>query len=188
MQPVKCWKQSDPEMNLRRSFNANLMAAWLFGMLCLPLWAGVVGTDEFSSEVMRLRYLDLIEELRCPKCQNQNLAGSNSAIAIDLRAEVRRLLEEGRSDMEITDFLVARYGDFVRYRPPLKSTTWFLWGAPGLLVLMAMLALWLTKRQRRLEPTASSTLTVEERQHLDQLLNEPVVDSELIDKASGENR
>lgn len=169
-------------MNFWRHFNIRVATAALLAVLCLPALAGVVDTGEFSSEVLRLRYLDLTDELRCPKCQNQNLAGSNSAIAVDLRGEVRRLLEEGRSDTEIIDFLVARYGDFVRYRPPLKSTTWLLWGAPGLLVLMALMALWLTKRQRRPEAAASSALTVEEQQQLDQLLGESDVDSELTEK------
>ena len=139
-------------------------------LICLPLQAGVVETEEFSNEVLRLRYLDLIDELRCPKCQNQNLADSNSAIAIDLRNEVRRMLEEGKSDMEITDYLVARYGDFVRYRPPLKSTTWLLWGTPGLLILLAVIGVVVIRRQRLPQTNDQPELSAEQQQRLEQLL------------------
>ncbi len=154
-------------------------ALWFLGLTLVfaqPVFSGVVETETFSSETLRQRYLDLTEELRCPKCQNQNLADSNSEIAIDLRAEVRRMLEEGKSDTEIINFLVARYGDFVRYRPPVKSTTWLLWGGPGLLVLLGLMAAVIVRRQNRgkAEPAG---LSPEEQQKLDQLLQDSASDS-----------
>ena len=148
--------------------------------LCLgsAATANVVEAEQFANETLRLRYLDLIEELRCPKCQNQNLADSNSAIAVDLRREVRRLLDEGKSDQEITDYLVARYGDFVRYRPPLKSTTWILWGAPGLLLLLGIIGVLMVRRQRRPQQNVQQNLNPQEQQQLDQLLLQSKVSSE----------
>ncbi|MCL4128630.1 UNVERIFIED_CONTAM: hypothetical protein GTU68_002885 [Idotea baltica] len=82
---------------------------------------------EFSSDQLRDRFQVLVTELRCPKCQNQNLADSNSPISADLRTEIFRMLEEGSTDQEIIDFLVVRYGEFVMYRPPVKKTTLILW-------------------------------------------------------------
>lgn len=142
-------------------------------------FADVVEIEPFSNETMRIRYLHLIEELRCPKCQNQNLADSNAPIAVDLRSEVRRLLEEGKSDMEINDYLATRYGDFVLYRPPLKATTWALWGAPGLLLLIVIGVLLRVRQQQRLpQSTEKVALSSQEQQQLEKLLQEPKADSE----------
>ena len=85
---------------------------------------------DFDSEGQRQRYLEFTRELRCPKCQNQNLADSNAPIAADLRRELHRLLVEGRTDPEIVDFMVSRYGDYVLYNPPVERRTWLLWLAP----------------------------------------------------------
>ena len=94
---------------------------------------------EFSDESLRVRYQQLIQELRCPKCQNQNLADSNAPISQDLRAQVQGLLEEGMSDRQIKDYLKARYSDFILYRPEVNKTTWLLWVAP---VLFMVLGAW----------------------------------------------
>lgn len=106
--------------------------------IVLLLWSvsafAVVELEPLSTEILQKRYNVLIEELRCPKCQNQNLAGSDSAIAQDLRREVRIMLEAGRTDREIKDFLVARYGDFVLYRPPMSGITLWVWILPVLLL------------------------------------------------------
>lgn len=127
---------------------AGLSIFSLFGsILCLLLSVvlfsvsahAVVELYKFDDEVTQKRYQSFTEELRCPKCQNQNLAGSDSAIAGDLRRELYRLLMEGQSDKEITDFMVNRYGDFVLYRPPLKENTLLLWGLPLVLLLIGIL-------------------------------------------------
>ena len=89
----------------------------------------------FRDQAEARRFHALTEELRCVKCQNQSLADSNAQIAHDLRREVLDLMREGRSDAEVKDFLVARYGDFVLYRPRVEGTTWLLWFGPALLVL-----------------------------------------------------
>ena len=90
-------------------------------LLCLfsSLSMAVVETYDFDNEVDRNRYHQFVDELRCPKCQNQNLAGSNAPIAKDLRRELHRLLQDGQTDTQIVDFMVDRYGDFVLYRPRL---------------------------------------------------------------------
>ena len=98
----------------------------------------VIETYEFSSPELEVRYKALSQELRCPKCQNQNIADSNAPISRDLRAIVHEQLEAGATDVEIIDFLVDRYGEFVRYRPGMDSNTLWLWSAPIILFVMAV--------------------------------------------------
>ena len=104
-----------------------------------PALHAQVGTDvapiEFRDAAEEARFNKLVAELRCVMCQNQSLADSNAQIAFDLRREVLLLMREGRSDAEIKDFLVARYGEFVLYRPRLEAGTWLLWLGPALLLL-----------------------------------------------------
>lgn len=95
---------------------------------------------QFSSELNKTRYQSLVEELRCPKCQNQNLADSNSGIAVDLRKLVHQLIEQGKTDQEIVDYMVARYGTFVLYRPQHSSATFLLWYGPFILLGLGVLA------------------------------------------------
>lgn len=87
--------------------------------------------------VVEQRLITIAEELRCLVCQNESLAGSRADLAQDLRREVRTLIKSGKSDTEIKEYLVTRYGDFVLYRPPVKPTTWLLWFGPLLLLLGA---------------------------------------------------
>ena len=106
---------------------------------------------DFSEESLRERYEKLIEELRCPKCQNQNLADSNSPISVDLRRQIQSLLEAGKGDEEIKDYLVARYSKFILYRPVLDHTTWFLWLAPCILLLIATAAAFMMQRKHQVD-------------------------------------
>ena len=99
----------------------------------------VIELVEFDTEQEKARYQVLIDELRCPKCQNQNLADSDAQIAVDLRNKVRELMDQGKSDDEIKTHLVARYGDFVLYRPEVKKETYVLWYAPVILLLVGFL-------------------------------------------------
>ncbi|AOS97619.1 Cytochrome c-type biogenesis protein CcmH precursor [Microbulbifer aggregans] len=150
-------------------------AAALFA-LCLAVSAGAaVDAEPLSSPELEARYKVLIEEMRCPKCQNQNLAGSDSPVANDLRREIRRLLEEGFSDAEITEYMVARYGDFVLYRPPLQRNTVALWLAPGVFAALGLLALVVIVVRSRsgrgaAQEEANPGLTDDERRRLQQLL------------------
>jgi cytochrome c-type biogenesis protein CcmH len=84
----------------------------------------------------------LLKELRCLVCQNQDLAGSNAPLAKDLRDEVYRLVQSGQSDSEIIHYLTRRYGDFILFKPPVKSMTWLLWGAPVLFLSLGLFLLW----------------------------------------------
>jgi cytochrome c-type biogenesis protein CcmH len=108
----------------------------------------VVETYEFSSEQLRERYNDLIFELRCPKCQNQNISDSDAPIAADLRAQVYRLLSENKSDDEVKAYLVDRYGDFVLYNPPMNKHTALLWLLPAAGLLAGVLVIFMLVRGR----------------------------------------
>lgn len=139
-------------------------------VLAFPAW-GVIEIAPLSTAELEARYRVLIAEMRCPKCQNQNLADSDAPIAADLRAEIRRLLEAGYDDREIADHLVERYGDFVLYRPAVKKNTLVLWFGPAVLALVGLLVLVLViRRQRRLAPQSAQPLAADEQQKLEALL------------------
>lgn len=142
--------------------------------LCLVGAAhAAIDAYEFRDEAERQRYRTLVEELRCPKCQNQNIADSNAPIAMDLRREIFRMLEEDKSNDQIVDYLVDRYGDFVRYKPPVNAKTLLLWYGPiALLVLgFVVLAVILRRRRRGTEAQASNSLSEAERARLATLLD-----------------
>ena len=112
----------------------------LIVMLCSALIScSVLAIDTgraFEDDELQARYEEIIAEVRCVQCQNQTIKDSNVQIASDLRREIRRLIGEGKTDAEVYDFLVQRYGEFVLYRPPMSGFTLFLWLAPGALVLV----------------------------------------------------
>lgn len=91
--------------------------------------------------VVEKRMVSISEELRCLVCQNESLAGSRADLAMDLKREIRTLIQAGKSDTEIMDFMVSRYGDFVRYRPPVNAVTWLLWFGPFVLLVGAVVVL-----------------------------------------------
>ncbi len=124
----------------------------------------------FSDESLRPRYQQLIVELRCPKCQNQNLADSNSPISVDLRRQVQRLLEEGKSNAEIKTYLSSRYSDFILYRPQVKRNTWALWIAPILLLLSGLLILYRIFQRQKITAVDPSAVSQEDQQRLRELL------------------
>ncbi|MDH5501672.1 MAG: cytochrome c-type biogenesis protein CcmH [Gammaproteobacteria bacterium] len=110
--------------------------------------SGIDTGKAFDDPEMQARYERMIAEVRCVTCQNQNIRDSNAFIAADLRREIRRLMGEGKSDAEIKDFLVTRYGDFVLYRPRFSGKTLALWVAPFLLVLFGSIAIFRVVRHR----------------------------------------
>lgn len=148
-----------------------LMMRWLFcALLLLPaLGQAAVEVREFDDPVTEQRYRDLTATLRCPKCENQAIDDSDSPIAGDMRDRVYVLLQDGRSDKEILDFMVNRFGDYVLYNPRLEGRTLLLWGLPAALVLLGALVVILMVRARR--RTASRRLSAEERARLDALIN-----------------
>ena len=133
--------------------------------------ASPVDTYQFDNEVLKTRYQALVKELRCPKCQNQNLADSNSQIAIDLRREVYNMLHEGKADKEIVDFMVARYGDFVLYRPKLSKVTYVLWFAPAVLFLLGIIVVIVMVRKRA-GSADKAELSADENQRLAAILEQ----------------
>ena len=120
--------------------------------------------------VVEKRMVAISEELRCLVCQNESLAGSQADLAKDLRREIREQIAQGKSDKEILDFMTGRYGDFVRYRPPLKGTTFLLWFGPFLLLVAGIAALGIILR-RRGKRVAEATLSAEEQKRAEALLS-----------------
>lgn len=122
-----------------------------------------------ENELTEKRLVAISSELRCLVCQNESLAGSNAELAQDLRREIRTLINEKKSDGEIMEFMVSRYGDFVRYRPPLKGTTLLLWFGPLVLFVIALLAL-VRYLRRRDQVVKDAPLSVDEQRQAEQLL------------------
>ncbi|BBP84220.1 cytochrome c maturation protein CcmH [Pseudomonas sp. No.21] len=155
-----------------------LLATLALGLALTGVARAAIDTYEFKDEAERERFRVLTEELRCPKCQNQNIADSNAPIATDLRREIFRMLEEGKGDDEIVDYLVARYGDFVRYKPPVNGRTLLLWYGPAGLLVGGLLVLGvIVLRRRRVENApGDALLSSDERARLDALLNQETQD------------
>lgn len=151
---------------------------FLLALICCASNAlAVIETYEFSDPVLEQRYQDLSRELRCPKCQNQSIADSNSPISRDLRALLHNQLEEGASDDEILGFMVARYGDFVRYRPAVNENTVVLWYGPGVLAVLGLIALGVHLNGKRQTPRPS--VSSEELEALRAKLNTATTTSEM---------
>ncbi len=123
--------------------------AWCVWILSGHVLASAIEPLPFRSELEEIRFKSLAEEIRCTVCQNQSLADSDAPLAQDLRQELFAMIQDGRSDQEIRNFMVERYGDFVLYKPPLASHTLLLWGGPGVLLLIGLVASWRVVRQRR---------------------------------------
>ncbi|MDP2824738.1 MAG: cytochrome c-type biogenesis protein CcmH [Sulfuritalea sp.] len=142
---------------------------------CTLLFSGVVLAKEaapMAADVLvEKRMVAISEELRCLVCQNESLSGSHAELAQDLRREIRKMIGEGKTDQEILDFMVARYGDFVRYRPPMKPATWLLWGGPFLLLAGGLAAL-IAFLRRRAKESAAPALSEEEHRRAAALLDQ----------------
>lgn len=147
-------------------------AFYLILLLLLPTSTlAVIETYEFSNPELEVRYRQLSQELRCPKCQNQNIADSNAPISQDLRKLLYQQLEAGADDEEILEYMVARYGEFVRYRPRYDGVTAVLWLAPLFLLLAGIVLAALTLRSRRKNELQPSGLTGADEEQLRSLLD-----------------
>jgi len=122
--------------------------------------------------VVEQRLIVISEEMRCLVCQNESLAGSRSDLANDLRRELRALIKQGKTDAEIREFMVSRYGDFVLYRPPVKPSTWLLWAGPFGLMIVGVVALFVYLRRRNTDLGTGNVLTDEERKRAEAMLQE----------------
>ena len=120
--------------------------------------------------VTEQRLISISEEMRCLVCQNESLAGSRSDLANDLRREIRTLIKEGKSDDQIRNFMVERYGDFVLYRPPVKPITWLLWIGPFIILLIGIAVLF-TYLRRRNSAVTTIALSDDDNKRIDALLN-----------------
>lgn len=152
-----------------------LALALVFAIFCgstaviaSPANEAAVATDPVAEK----RLQKLSEELRCLVCQNQTIADSNAELAQDLRREVRAMIKDGKSDKEIVDFMVTRYGDFVLYRPPVKGITLLLWGGPIALMLLGLVALVHYLRRRAGRVTDDQPLSTDEASRAEALLKE----------------
>jgi cytochrome c-type biogenesis protein CcmH len=126
---------------------------------------------KFSNQQDEQRFKSLIAQLRCLVCQNESLADSDAELAHDLRQEVYEMMLAGKTNQQVTDFLVQRYGDFVLYNPPVKPSTWLIWFGPFVVLLIAVLLLFRALRHQR--ALSRQSLTDEERKRLQQALHQP---------------
>ena len=147
------------------------IAVILLGLLLATIVSAKDAAPLAEDPVVEQRMIHITEELRCLVCQNESLAGSHADLAEDLRREVRGLIREGKSDDEVKEFLVSRYGDFVLYRPPMKATTALLWLGPFVLAIVGLIALVLYLRRRSLS-VVDAVLNDEEKQRAEALLKE----------------
>ena len=146
--------------------------------LSMSAWANI-DTYQFDNPRQEAQYRALIEEFRCPKCQNQNLAGSDAPIAQDLRQKTYDMVKDGRSDGEIRQYMNERYGNFISYKPPVRPSTWILWFFPPVLLVFVMLA-WFIRNRNSSKRAAVidnpieegyAPLSAAEQQRLQNLLN-----------------
>ena len=140
-----------------------LITVLLFFTLSAPVYAAIE-VHEFNDAATEEDYKNLIEELRCLVCQNQNLSGSDADLAKDLRQQTYELLQQGKSREEVVDYMVTRYGDFVLYRPPVKSSTILLWAGPFALLFIVLIVVMLKVKKTR-------TVEAPEQKNLDQAKN-----------------
>lgn len=129
-------------------------------LLSITVYAAIDVYD-FDSVQQEAQYRGLIEELRCPKCQNQNLAGSDAPIAQDLKQKTYDLVKDGRSDGEIRVYMQERYGDFISYKPPVRPSTWILWFFPPLLLIFLLVGWFWQSRRRQIVARGQSGVTIE---------------------------
>lgn len=161
-------------LNTPRNFaKRGWLAVFLLCWLSLPAWSAEQQNTvfTFTDPQQEARFQQLTQELRCLVCQNQSLADSHADLAGDLRREVYELLQQGKTDQEIIDFMVERYGDFVRFRPPINFKTFALWFGPAIIVALG--GYFLIRNLRRGKQASVPELSEEERQRISALLASP---------------
>ncbi|WP_118808692.1 cytochrome c-type biogenesis protein [Haemophilus haemolyticus] len=146
---------------------------WLFltALLFSSVAFSAIDALNFTSPQQESDYHQLTQSLRCPQCQNNNIADSNATIAVDMRGKVFELLQEGKSKNDVVDYMVARYGNFVTYDPPMTASTLVLWIAPLLLVLLGVVFLLRRKPKTQSAVKSQDVLTDEDNARLAELLN-----------------
>lgn len=138
--------------------------------LCAPLLLAKEAEPTAADPALEKRVTDITAELRCLVCQNQTIADSHAELAVDLKNQVRDMVNAGQSQQQIIDYMVQRYGDFVLYRPPVKTTTILLWVGPFLLLAIGLLVLIMNLRRRNKLMREDAPLSAEEQQRLQAML------------------
>jgi cytochrome c-type biogenesis protein CcmH len=153
---------------LRKTIQSLLL---IFALLCSISASAKDAAPLADDPVIEQRLIVISEEMRCLVCQNESLAGSRSDLANDLRREIRILITEGKTDEQIRNFMVERYGDFVLYRPPVKPITWLLWIGPFVILLAGIIGLMVYLRRRN-KAVPSTTLSEADNRRIDALLQD----------------
>jgi cytochrome c-type biogenesis protein CcmH len=156
-------------MRVNRLFSGAALCAAL-ALFALPGFAKEAASLA-TDPVLEKRVDAVSSELRCLVCQNQTIADSHAELAIDLKNQVRDMLRSGNSNEEVVNYMVERYGDFVRYKPPMKPTTYFLWFGPALLIVIGLSVLFITLRKRRQRVLDAAPFTAEDTKKIDDLLH-----------------
>lgn len=167
-------------------FLTNCSNFWGLLLCCLLLATNLQAKEALpmaTDPEMEKQVMEIAEELRCLVCQNQTIADSDAGLAVDLKNQVRSMVAEGKSEEEIVDYMVQRYGDFVRYRPPVKPTTYMLWAGPFLLLLLGLFVLYTVLKNRNKE-VQEVPLSEEENDRLKSILAETTGSDN--DKSGGE--
>ncbi len=157
--------------------NVHRVAFWFFfaltGIVCASsgIAFAVVDIYEFDNDAQRSQYSELVETLRCPKCQNQNIADSNSPIASDMRDAVHRLIVQGKQSDEVVQYMVDRFGEFVVYKPKLDPSTWLLWFGPFLVGLAGFVFVVVMAWKSRDKNRDATTLSASDKSKLSHLLD-----------------
>ncbi len=159
-------------MNMTRRWGRLLWAGLMLG--CIATAGAEEAKPLAQDPAVEKRLLDISSEMRCLVCQNETIAASQADLAKDLREEIREQIIKGKTDKEITDYMVARYGDFIRYRPPVKPTTWALWFGPFLLLLGAVALLVNTLKKHVARRSDEPPLSVDEKQKIEALLRDQI--------------
>jgi len=152
-----------------------MLRFFIIALLSITSAYAAIDTYEFKDKDKELRFHELSADMRCPKCQNQNLADSNAAIAQDLKQKIYLMLEADKSDTEIVDYMVARYGDFVLYEPRFNAQNAVLWLGPGALLLLGLIVvIWLTRSRNNKNAENAAPmpeLDAQQKKQLQQVLN-----------------
>ena len=151
-----------------------ILTLFIASLLIQPVSAAFDNFD-FSGDVTEKRFQNVVSKLRCLVCQNESLAGSQAELAQDLRREVYQLMQSGKNDSEVIDFLVNRYGDFVLYEPPLRPSTWLLWIGPFLLFAVSIFLL--LRRLSQRSKMQEAILDDDEKAKVEALLNQTSADN-----------
>jgi cytochrome c-type biogenesis protein CcmH len=146
--------------------------ALLVAAACLPTLALAGEAQPMAPDPdLEKRVEEVSSELRCLVCQNQTIADSHAELAIDLKNQVRDMLRDGKSNEDVVNYMVERYGDFVRYKPPMNPATWFLWFGPGVLIVGGLVVLFATLRKRHRRVVAAAPLSADDTKKIEELLH-----------------